>query len=167
MNNLKNLVLKLNNFGFSPEVVDEVLEYKATWAISDSIKGEERYKKNWAPFYVTDGHLIYRPNNLKVIVDPEEKQRGLKEMYNDGRVGVGSGITQFYHLVCLKHLNIQRNDVNEFLHCQKGYQLSRNTRHVINKPVLASSPNERYCMYRIDLGRYANKNRDYRYFSFA
>ena len=163
MNDTKNLILKLNNYGYSPEVVNEVLKYKTTGEIPDYIKGEDRYKKKWAPFYIEDGHLIYRPNNLKVIIDPEEKQRILKEMFSDDRIGVGSGVTQFYHLVCLKYLNIQRKDVNEFLQRQKTYQLSRNTRHVINKPVLASSPNERFCIDLIDMGRYANKNRDYRY----
>ena len=46
MNDVKNLILKLNNYGYSSEVVDKVLEYKATVAIPDYIKGEERYKKN-------------------------------------------------------------------------------------------------------------------------
>ena len=96
MNDVKRLILKLNNYGYSPEVVDEVLKYKTTGAIPDYIKGEERYKKKWTPLYIADGQLIYRPNNLKVIVDPEEKQRILKEMFNDDRVGVGSGVTQSF-----------------------------------------------------------------------
>ena len=45
MNDVKYLILKLNNYEYSPEVVDEVLKYTATGAIPDFIKGEDRYKK--------------------------------------------------------------------------------------------------------------------------
>ena len=43
--NDNNLVLKLNNYGYSPEVVNEVLECKTTGAIPDYMKGINRYKK--------------------------------------------------------------------------------------------------------------------------
>ena len=33
-------------------------------------------------------------------------------MFSDDTVEVGYEETQFYHLVCLKYLNIQRRDVN-------------------------------------------------------
>ena len=46
MNDIKNLVLKFNKYGYSPEVVDVFLKYKTTGAIPDYIKGEEQYKKN-------------------------------------------------------------------------------------------------------------------------
>ena len=55
------------------------------------------------PFYIEDGHLIYRTDNLNVIRDPEENRRILKEMLSDDRVNVGSEVTQFYHLLCLKY----------------------------------------------------------------
>ena len=159
----KNLILKLNNYGYSQQVVDEVLEYKTTGEIPEHIKGKKRYREKWAPFYVQNNYLIYRPKELKVIIDPAEKQEILKRLYDDDRSGVGSGIVQFYQTVCRKYLNIFRTEVAEFLKRQKNYQLSRNTRHVINKPILASQPNERWAIDLVDMQRYETKNRGYKY----
>ena len=159
----KNLILKLNNYGYSQQVVDEVLEYKTTGEIPEHIKGKKRYREKWQPFYVQNNYLIYRPKELKVIIDPAEKQEILQTIYNDDRTGVGSGIVQFYQTVCRKYLNIFRSEVAEFLKRQKNYQISRNTRHVINKPILASSPNERWAIDLVDMQRYESKNRGYKY----
>ena len=159
----KNLILKLNNYGYSQQVVNEVLEYKTNGNIPDHIKGKKRYQEKWKPFYVKDNHLIYRPLELIVIIDPEEKNEVMQKIYDNDRTGVGSGIVQFYHTVRRKYLNIFRADVAEFLKRQKNYQLSRNTRHLINKPILASQPNERFAIDLIDMQRYASKNRGYKY----
>lgn len=158
-----NLILKLNNYGYSQQVVDEVLEYKTTGEIPEHVKGKKRYREKWQPFYVQDNHLIYRPKDLKVIIDPAEKKEILQRLYDDDRSGVGSGIVQFYQNVCRKYLNIFRTEVAEFLKRQKNYQLSRNTRHVINKPILASQPNERWAIDLVDMQRYETKNRGYKY----
>lgn len=159
----KNLILKLNNYGYSQQVVNEVLEYKTNGTIPDHIKGKKRYQEKWKPFYVKDNHLIYRPLELIVIIDPEEKNEVMQKIYDNDRTGVGSGIVQFYHTVRRKYLNIFRVDVAEFLKRQKNYQLSRNTRHLINKPILASRPNERWAIDLVDMQRYASKNRGYKY----
>ena len=42
MNNDRNLILKLNNYGYSPEVLAEVREFKTTGKIPDYIKGKTR-----------------------------------------------------------------------------------------------------------------------------
>ena len=117
--NDKNLILKLNNYGYSPQVLDEVERYKTTGEIPDYIKGKSRYKKKWQPFYIADNHLIYIPLELKVIIDPDEKKEIMKEVFNDDRTGVGSGVVQFYHNICRKYLNIQRKDIADFLMRQK------------------------------------------------
>ena len=51
-----------------------MLEYKTTGKVPGHIKTKSRFKQKWMPFYVADNHLIYRPENLTVIIDPEEKQ---------------------------------------------------------------------------------------------
>ena len=151
--NERNLILKLNNYGYSPEVLEEVREFKTTGKIPDYIKGKARYSKKWQPFYIADNHLIYRPKELKVILDPDEKQQIMKEVFDNDRTGVGSGVVQFYHNICLKYLNIQRKEVADFLMRQKTYQITRNTRHRINKPVLAFAPNERWAIDPVDMNR--------------
>lgn len=161
--NDRNFILKLNNYGYSQQVLDEVLHYKTTGEIPEHIKGKKRYMEKWKPFYIANNHLIYRPNELKVIIDPDEKQKIMKEMFDNERTGVGSGIVQFYYNIRLKYLNIQRKDVADFLKRQKNYQLTRNTRHVINKPILASAPNSRWAIDLIDMDRYIDKNKGFRY----
>ena len=110
----KNLILKLNNYGYSQQVVDEVLEYKTNGTIPDHIKGKKRYEDKWRPFFIRDNHLVYRPLELTVIIDPDEKNEVMQKIYDNDRTGVGSGIVQFYHTVRRKYLNIFRADVAEF-----------------------------------------------------
>ena len=161
--NEPSLILQLNNYGYDQKVVDDVLEFKRTGVVPEHIKTKSRFIKKWSPFYVTDNHLIYRPNNLTVIIDPDEKTKVMQEMYDNDRFGVGSGIVQFYHMVTRKYLNIRRTDVADFLKKQKVYQLSRTTRHIINKPILATRPNERFAIDLIELERYEKYNKNYRY----
>ena len=161
--NDKNFILKLNNYGYSQQVLDEVLHYKTTGEIPEHVKGKKRYVDKWKPFYIANNHLIYRPKELKVIIDADEKNKIMKELFDNDRSGVGSGIVQFYYNVRLKYLNIQRKDVADFLKRQKNYQLSRDTRHIINKPILASAPNERWSIDLIDMDRYTSKNKEFRY----
>ena len=159
----KNLILKLNNYGYSQQVLDEVLQYKTDGTIPDHVKVKSRFIEKWTQFYVRNNRLIYRPKELLVVIDPEEKQRVMQEMYDNVRTGVGSGIVQFYHLVVGKYLNIRRKDVADFLKRQKTYQLTRNTNHVINKPILADKPNSRWAIDLIELERYEKQNKNYRY----
>ena len=69
---------------------------------------------------MTQDHLTYRPNKLKVINDPEDKWKVLNEMFNNDRYGIGAG-SAFYHVACRKYLNIQRSEVGEFLKRHKVY----------------------------------------------
>ena len=87
----------------------------------------------------------------------------MKEMFDNDRTGVGSGVVQFYHNICLKYFNIQRKEVADFLMRQKTYQISRNTRHRINKPVLAYAPNQRWGIDLVDMNRYIDHNNKFRY----
>ena len=146
-----SLIMQLNNYGYNQQVIDNVLEFKTTGNVPEHIKPKTRFIKKWTPFYVANNHLIFRPKNLTVIIVQAERDEVLKKLYNDERTGVGSGISQFYHIVCKKYLNIKRKDVAEFLKRQKVYQLTRNTHHIINKPILASAPNERWAIDLVDM----------------
>jgi hypothetical protein len=39
--------------------------------------------------------------------------------------------------------------------------MSRNTHHIINKPILANAPNERWAVELVSMERYTNQNKDY------
>ena len=104
----KNLTFRLNNYGYSPEVVNKDLENRTSGKIPDYVKDTRRYQDKWKPFYVSqDGQLMYRPNKLKLLIDPEEKEKVLKEMFNNDRYGVGAGVSAFSRFLCRKYLKIQ------------------------------------------------------------
>lgn len=157
-----NLILKLNNYGYTNESIDEVIEYLKTNKFPPDVNNKYRYSTKWRPFVVRDNKLFYRPLNLEVVRN-EDKEAKMKEMYDDPKTGLGVGIRQFYYRVCSKYLNIFRRECSEFIKKQKVYQLTRNTTHIVNKPILSSAPNERWAIDLVDMNRYSGFNNQYRY----
>ena len=145
-----NLILKLNNYGYTDESIDAVIQYKKTGVIPPEVKSKYHYELKWRLFWVRNDKLFYRPLNLEVV-RPEEKEEKLKELYDDPATGLGVGIKQFYYRVCSKYLNIFRKDCGEFIKRQKVYQMTRNTTHQINKPIISSAPNERWAIDLVDM----------------
>jgi transposase InsO family protein len=101
--------------------------------------------------------LVYTPLNLTVVSDGE-RNTILKGIYEDLSQGVGQGIDLFYKRIRDKYLNIRRSDVGTFLKSQKVYQIIRPQNHIVNKPILAVSPNERWGMDCLNMVAYAGAN---------
>ncbi len=155
------IYLKLNNNGFSDKSLDDVKTYLASQKLPLSLHTKEKRKrfiekwnKDWE---MRNGKLIYKPLNLTVISDGE-RNTVLKTIYEDIKQGVGQGIDLFYKRIRDKYLNIRRSDVSDFLKKQKVYQITRPQNHIINKPILALSPNERYGIDCINMVSYASSN---------
>ena len=154
------LMVRLNNLVLSPEKVDEAIEWIQK---GKPTKGYKPYfRKKWKEFSMNKGRLIFTPNNLLVVL-PDEKEEILQVLYDGLETGVGKGVTEFYHQVNSRYLGITRNDVQEFLEKQQSFQIARQFHHHINKPILASYPNERWAIDLIDMSRYKNYNRGYEY----
>ena len=50
--------------------------YTTSVKIPYYVTGNKRYQDKWKPYYVSqEGHLIYRLNRLKAIIDPKEKEK--------------------------------------------------------------------------------------------
>jgi IS30 family transposase len=64
----------------------------------------------------------------------------------------------FYKRIRDSYLNIRREDVGTFLQSQKMYQITRPQNHIINKPILALSPNNRWGIDCINMVAYASSN---------
>jgi hypothetical protein len=79
-------------------------------------------------------------------------------MYEDITTGTGQGISLFYKRVRDKYLNIRRSDVSAFLKNQKVNQITKSQNHTTNKPIMSSSPNERYGIDCINMVAYASAN---------
>jgi len=103
--------------------------------------------------------LFYRPQieneepriNL-VVSRPAERQEFLREIYNS--LGYGKGINKFYNYVASKVLGINRMKTTDFLKKQGNYQITRPYQKIINSPILARYPNERWAADLIFLDKY-------------
>ena len=120
------------------------------------------YEKFINNYFVDDnGKLFYQPITANgeprirlEVVSPDLHQRKLQEIYNDDKEGLGIGLNLFYYQVCSQYLGIKRDECREFLKKQGNYTLARNYQKVINKPILAKSPNERWGSDIMDLLQY-------------
>ena len=90
------------------------------------------------------------------VVYPDERDKILKDLYEDRKTGQGIGIRLFYNLVTSKYLNIKRVDVQNFLRKQGDYSITRPyNKSKYNKPVLAKKSNERWGLDLIKMARYS------------
>ena len=77
--------------------------------------------------------------------------------YENETEGLGTGKNSFYNKIATKYLGITRNECREFLQKQGNYTITRPFRKVVNKPILAKTPNERWGMDICDMSNYAIK----------
>jgi hypothetical protein len=142
-----SIYLQLNNFNYSDQSIAEIKEFLRTRKLpgsSDNSGKQKRFLAKWEKdFKIENDKLVYSPLNL--IVVPDDKRNDvLKKIYEDITQGPGQGIDMFYARVRDKYLNIRRSDVSLFLISQKVYQITKSQNHTTNKPIMSSSPNERY-----------------------
>ena len=156
----RSLFLKLNNYGYSDESIEEVKDYIVNLKLPDKIDTNakaKRYEEKWSQFEVRDNKLFYKKINLEVVPNDKRDEK-MKELYENETLGPGRGIEMFYHTVCELYLNIRRSDASTFLKKQKVYQMTRTQHHKINKPILATNVNERWGIDCINMISFANNN---------
>ena len=112
--NDKSLFLKLNNYGYSDESINEVKDYlinlKFEERIDTNAKGRRYYEK-WNQFEIRDDKLFYKKFDLEIVPDDKRDEK-MKELYENEITGPGRGIEMFYHTICDKYLNIRRSDAS-------------------------------------------------------
>jgi len=105
----------------------------------------------------TDDDLVYVPLNL-IVIPKSEIEQELTKLYNDDVNMLGKGIKNVYKYISSKYINITRDDVAEFLSKQKDFQMTRNIKKVVNKPIVERKPNNRWQIDLIDMTKYENYN---------
>lgn len=130
-------------------------------------KLDDKQRKRWIAkysrnFVIEDGKLFYNPKNkqgkarLKLeVVLPKDRQKDLKEIYDDEREGM-EGENNFYYQVMSHDLNIPRDICENYLKKQTIYEVTRHFDKVPKHPILAKVPNERWqcdCVYMHKYGR--------------
>ena len=155
------LYLQLNNYGYSVQSLADIRAYLLHQTLPESLntaQKKRRFKQKWAQDWaIESGKLIYKPLNLTVVPD-DERDSVLKKLYEDITQGVAQGITLLYKRVRDKFLNIRRSDVSAFLKAQIPYQITQPQNHIVNKPIMSSSPNDRWGIDCINMVSYASAN---------
>jgi IS30 family transposase len=153
--------LRLNNLKYDDQSITQVKEYLRTRKLPESLDNSgkrKRFLAKWEKdFKIENDKLVYTPLNLIVVPD-DERDVVLKKIYEDITQGVGQGISLLYKRIRDKYLNIRRSDVSAFLKSQKVYQMTKSQNHTINKPIMSSSPNDRWALDCINLVSYASSN---------
>ena len=155
----KALEKRLQNLDYSLENLRKLKTFLDTGILPDDYSEyqKKRYNLLYSQFEERNGRFIYTPLNLEVVKDTDITSK-LKAMYNDPEQGFGLGIKTFYNKVTAKYLNITREDVRDFLQSQTVYQLVRAEPRHVNKPIIATYPNQRWAIDLIDMNMYASKN---------
>ena len=122
------------------------------------IKNKKLVPKKYADFQLNDDNdLVYVPLNL-IVIPKSEIEQELTKLYNDDVNMLGKGINNVYKYISSKYINITRDDVAEFLSKQKDFQMTRNIKKVVNKPIVERKPNNRWQIDLIDMTKYENYN---------
>jgi len=160
----KTLYLKLNNLDYSDNHIAALYDYLSTGSYPEAFEYHQRYKmkRNYTDFKIIDGKIFYIPLNLEVIKESEQNEL-LQRLYNDDKIGIGSGIQSFYNKVASKYLGFSRKQIKEFLDLQEPYQLSKTKPKVINSPVIALYPNHRWALDLIDMTLYKSSNNNHKW----
>lgn len=164
---MPNLFLKLNNLFADDLDIANVKKYLKTKVFPSGCNTASLQRKfitKYHNFKLQNDVLIYEPLNL-IVVPQLEREALLQKLYDDESIGVGKGIILFYKYVCSKYINITRSDIIEFLKRQSYYQMTHQNNFIINKPIVASYPNEMWCCDLIDMQRFSNirDNKKYNY----
>lgn len=123
-------------------------------------QGDGTYRLYYAPKTVTRfdeaGNHDYGQPRLKLLVTyPDEHEGILKKVYDDPKLGLGTGIQQFYYQVCMNYLGITREECEQFLEKQSAYQMTRGQHHRgLHRSTQASGPNERWEVDCTDVIKY-------------
>jgi hypothetical protein len=153
--------LRYNNMFKSDEDIDKLIHYLKTKQ-APPLQNKSNFYKRAKEFSLKNGDLILTKTGHTVVKN-SDRYKVMSELYNDTKLGSGKGILNFYKLVVSKHINITRDDCEDFLKKQAYYQLQQPLAHVTNKPIVATYPNQLYCIDLIDMELYVNFNSRNRY----
>ena len=162
------MINKLNNYRYNIDEplytndnIDKIKQYIKSGKIPNDLNDIqmkrfiERFKYGYE---LKNNKVFYKHLEL---VSNEDMNDKLKEIYDDPNIGLGLGIVSFYKIVKDKYIGIKRDDVEKFLKNQTVYQITKEPRKGINKPIITTYPNERWAIDLVDMELYEKQNNGY------
>ena len=161
------MITKLNNFRYKQneplytnDNIEKVKQYIKSGKLPDDLNDVQmkRFIERFKYGYTLKDNKIYF-KHLELVSEEDQTQK-LKEIYDDPNIGLGLGITSFYKLVKDKYIGITRDDVEKFLKSRTNYQLTKEPHRGINKPIIATYPNQRWAIDLVDMQYYEKQTND-------
>lgn len=161
---MSKLMKTLNNIFYDEEILKEFRKFLTN---KNKYQNEKYYSKfindPFNKFQLLNNEIVYKPLNLIVIENKEQKEEVLDKLFNDDTNSYGKGVVAFYKYVSSKYINITREDVNNYLSTKGFYQMSQSITKRINKPIISKYPNQMWGIDLIDMNEYIKSNRGWRY----
>jgi hypothetical protein len=156
-------MLRFNNMFKSDSMILDLITYLKTRRLPSHLKTTQNFMKRAREFSLNkDGELVLTKSG-QIVVKSKDREKVMKELYHDIKLGSAKGILSFYKLVSSKYINIRRSDCEDFLKKQTFYQLQRPLTHIVNKPIVATYPNQLYAIDLIDVEIYSKYNHQNKY----
>ena len=158
-----SIINKLNNYDWNDKQIELIKDY----AINNVIPNlktkalRTRFVEKYKDFIVDDDKLRYKSIYLEVIPN-SKREETIQKFYNEFK-SLGTGKVGLYKKISSNYININRQYCSEFLVKQPTYQINTETRHVVNKPILASACGERLAIDLVSVENIAKYNHNYNY----
>jgi IS30 family transposase len=153
---------KLNNYDYSEENIKYIKQYIKNKTLPPNLITNHKkalFQKRFNDFELKDNKLYYKPLDLQVI-EEDDKQKAMKELYDDMKIGPGSSIRGFYNKIQQRYLNIKRDDVDKFIKDEPAYQITTHEKQkMVNHPNLSHFPNQKWSCDLIDMSLYEGYNK--------
>ena len=161
INKLNNFLYKQNEPLYTNENIEKIKNYIKSGKLPNDLNDIQmkRFIERFKYGYTLKNNKVFY-KHLELISN-EDMNDKLKEIYDDPNIGLGLGIVSFYKIVKDKYIGIIRDDVEKFLKNQTVYQITKEPRKGINKPIITTYPNERWAMDLIDMELYEKQNNGY------
>jgi hypothetical protein len=167
---------RFNHYDFSDNGINDAIQF-INWGVVPpglNARQDAAFQAKYGPHTgfisrVVHGQpqLFYNPNpNFDLeVVRPANTQARIQAVYDNPREGLGLGLSSFYKAVCLRFLNVKKARTDTFLKKEGDYLVVRESHRLVNRPIVASVPNERWAVDLIDLRAFnipgVNQSRQY------
>ena len=163
INTLNNFRYNITEPLYNNENIEEIKNYIKTGTLPENLNNIQmkRFIERFKYGYILKDNKVYY-KHLE-LVSNENMNDKLKEIYDDPNLGLGLGIVSFYKIVKDKYIGITRDDVEKFIKNQTVYQITKEPKRGINKPIITTYPNERWAIDLVDMKIYEKYNSGYKY----
>ena len=144
INTLNNFRYNITEPLYNNENIEKIKNYIKTGTLPEDLNNIqmkrfiERFKYGYT---LKDNKVYYK--HLELVSNENMNDKFL-EIYDDPNLGLGLGIVSFYKIVKDKYIGITRDDFEKFIKNQTVYQITKEPKRGINKPIITTYPNERW-----------------------